>query len=200
MSSIYTAVLASDVLSACNLQEVVGQHVKSPALEVQTRACEYAASFQNDEIRPQLFEHMPALDESTYSGCAGVTCCRPCTLHARSLPMHVLRPQVVKTVVSHACWWRRRNLADANVADAVPTQAQEALANGNGSVQQNDAISALLEMDLLDTGGGGERPRAGHHVAHLQRNIAPGPRSVVPASPCCSPLQPGLLINRWLFE
>ena len=57
-----------------------------------------------------------------------------------------------------------RNLADANVADAVPTQAQEALANGNGSVQQNDAISALLEMDLLDAGGGGERPRAGHHA------------------------------------
>ena len=39
----------------------------SPALEVQTRACEYTASFQQDEIRAQLFEHMPALDEATYS-------------------------------------------------------------------------------------------------------------------------------------
>ena len=53
--------------------------MKSPALEVQTRACEYAASFQNDEIRPQLFEHMPALDESTYSGWAIASCCRACT-------------------------------------------------------------------------------------------------------------------------
>ncbi len=42
----------------------------SPALEVQTRACEYTASFQHDAIRPHLFEHMPALDEATYSGCA----------------------------------------------------------------------------------------------------------------------------------
>ena len=73
------------------------------------------------------------------------------------------------------------------MADAVPTQAQEALANGNGSVQQNDAISALLEMDLLDTGGGGERPRAGHHVTHLPRSSALGLRSVVLALPCCSP-------------
>jgi hypothetical protein len=165
-----TAVLVYELAFACNLQEVVGQHVKSPALEVQTRACEYAASFQNDEIRPQLFEHMPALDESTYSGCAGVTCCRPCTLFARSLPMHVLCDQITKAVDFHACWWRHRNLADANVADAVPTQAQEALANGNGSVQQNDAISALLEMDLLDTGGGGERPRAGHHARHSKED------------------------------
>lgn len=48
----------------------MGQHVKSPALEVQTRACEYTAAFLHNEIRPQLFEHMPALDEATYSGCA----------------------------------------------------------------------------------------------------------------------------------
>jgi hypothetical protein len=58
----------------------VGQHVKSPALEVQTRACEYAASFQNDEIRPQLFEHMPALDEATYSGCAVIAYCDNCMM------------------------------------------------------------------------------------------------------------------------
>ena len=40
----------------------------SPALEVQTRACEYTASFEHEAIRPHLFEHMPALDEATYSG------------------------------------------------------------------------------------------------------------------------------------
>ena len=47
----------------------MGSYVASPALEVQTRACEYTASFQHAS-RPDWFEHMPALDEATYSGCA----------------------------------------------------------------------------------------------------------------------------------
>mmetsp|Transcript_5047 Transcript_5047/g.14511 ORF Transcript_5047/g.14511 Transcript_5047/m.14511 type:complete len:886 (-) Transcript_5047:647-3304(-) len=103
--------------TVASVQELVGSYVASPALEVQTRACEYSASFQHDTIRPHLFEHMPALDEATYSG----------------------------------------NLADSNVADAAATTAQDALANGHGApVAQNDAISALLEMDLVGTGGGGD--------------------------------------------
>ena len=58
-----------DELIHRNRQELVGKHVASSALEVQMRACEYTASFEHEEIRPQLFEHMPALDEATYSGC-----------------------------------------------------------------------------------------------------------------------------------
>ncbi len=48
-------------------QALVEQYATSENLEVQGRACEYKRTFGHDTIRSQLFEHMPALDESTYT-------------------------------------------------------------------------------------------------------------------------------------
>ena len=45
-------------------------YASSENLEVQGRACEYKRTFGHEAIRSQLFEHMPALDESTYTRCA----------------------------------------------------------------------------------------------------------------------------------
>ena len=44
-------------------------YASSENLEVQGRACEYRRTFGHEAIRSQLFEHMPALDESTYTRC-----------------------------------------------------------------------------------------------------------------------------------
>lgn len=45
----------------------MGGLTASEELEVQGRACEYGRTFRHEAIRSQLFEHMPALDEATYS-------------------------------------------------------------------------------------------------------------------------------------
>ena len=49
----------------------------SENLEVQGRACEYKRTFGHEAIRSQLFEHMPALDESTYTRRATLRACPP---------------------------------------------------------------------------------------------------------------------------
>jgi hypothetical protein len=49
------------------VQALVGKYSSSSQLEVQQRSCEYGRTFLHNAIRPQLFEHMPALDESTYA-------------------------------------------------------------------------------------------------------------------------------------
>ena len=49
-------------------------YATSENLEVQGRACEYKRTFGHDTIRSQLFEHMPALDESTYTRHATQAC------------------------------------------------------------------------------------------------------------------------------
>ena len=49
----------------------MGGLTASEELEVQGRACEYGRTFRHEAIRSQLFEHMPALDETTYSRCDG---------------------------------------------------------------------------------------------------------------------------------
>ncbi len=46
---------------------MVEAYSSSENLEVQGRACEYKRTFGHEAIRSQLFEHMPALDESTYT-------------------------------------------------------------------------------------------------------------------------------------
>ena len=43
------------------------QYTGSSILEVQTRSCEYSHIFKLDKIRGALLEHIPPLDESTYS-------------------------------------------------------------------------------------------------------------------------------------
>ena len=59
------------VSTACAhcLQGLVEAYSSSENLEVQGRACEYKRTFGHEAIRSQLFEHMPALDESTYTRC-----------------------------------------------------------------------------------------------------------------------------------
>lgn len=47
------------------------KQVGSVQLEVQARSCEYGRIFKYETIRPQLLEHMPALDEATYSRSLG---------------------------------------------------------------------------------------------------------------------------------
>ena len=52
---------------AAPLQVLVDQYTGSSILEVQTRSCEYSHIFKLDKIRGALLEHIPPLDESTYS-------------------------------------------------------------------------------------------------------------------------------------
>ncbi len=52
---------------ASPLQVLVDQYTGSSILEVQTRSCEYSHIFKLDKIRGALLEHIPPLDESTYS-------------------------------------------------------------------------------------------------------------------------------------
>lgn len=87
--------------------------------------------------------------------------------HCHAVQSHMLAPKTFLTSVSPRGLSSQgllqatqleilgpRNLADGNVADAAATPAQEALANGHAeTAAQSDAISALLEMDLLDSGG-----------------------------------------------
>ena len=49
------------------MQAILQKQVGSVQLEVQARSCEYGRIFKYETIRPQLLEHMPALDEATYS-------------------------------------------------------------------------------------------------------------------------------------
>lgn len=49
------------------MQAAIGRDRGALDLEVQARACEYSHLFGFDQLRGQLLEHMPALDESHYS-------------------------------------------------------------------------------------------------------------------------------------
>lgn len=74
------------------LQGIVEQYQGSAILEVQARSCEYSHMFKLDGMRAALLEHIPPLDESTYTrnlgnsqvldaaGAAQVTLHTPCTL------------------------------------------------------------------------------------------------------------------------
>ena len=46
---------------------MVEQYKGSAILEVQARSCEYSHIFKLDGMRGALLEHIPPLDESTYS-------------------------------------------------------------------------------------------------------------------------------------
>lgn len=48
-------------------QAIIARDRTSVALEVQARACEYGHLFGYSQLRTQLLEHMPALDEAHYS-------------------------------------------------------------------------------------------------------------------------------------
>ena len=49
------------------LQGIVEQYQGSAILEVQARSCEYSHMFKLDGMRAALLEHIPPLDESTYT-------------------------------------------------------------------------------------------------------------------------------------
>ncbi len=49
------------------LQGIVEQYKGSAILEVQARSCEYSHMFKLDGMRAALLEHIPPLDESTYT-------------------------------------------------------------------------------------------------------------------------------------
>lgn len=53
-------------LSMSYMQRVLEGHRKNANLEIQTRACEYGSLFSFNNIRGQLMEAMPPLDEKTY--------------------------------------------------------------------------------------------------------------------------------------
>ena len=49
------------------LQGIVERYKGSAILEVQARSCEYSHMFKLDGMRAALLEHIPPLDESTYT-------------------------------------------------------------------------------------------------------------------------------------
>ena len=49
------------------LQGIVERYQGSAILEVQARSCEYSHMFKLDGMRAALLEHIPPLDESTYT-------------------------------------------------------------------------------------------------------------------------------------
>ncbi len=49
------------------MQGIVEQYRGSSILEVQARSCEYSHMFKLDGMRAALLEHIPPLDESTYT-------------------------------------------------------------------------------------------------------------------------------------
>lgn len=49
------------------MQGIVEQYKGSAILEVQARSCEYSHMFKLDGMRAALLEHIPPLDESTYT-------------------------------------------------------------------------------------------------------------------------------------
>lgn len=49
------------------LQGIVEKYQGSAILEVQARSCEYSHMFKLDGMRAALLEHIPPLDESTYT-------------------------------------------------------------------------------------------------------------------------------------
>ncbi|KAK9838207.1 hypothetical protein WJX84_012119, partial [Apatococcus fuscideae] len=107
------------------IQAVLEKQKGSVQLEVQTRSCEYGRIFKYDAIRPQLLEHMPALDEATYSRNLG---------SALPTDTAAAAPQVTAE------------------GDLISTS--EPTANGPTSApvsQTSDAVADLLSMDL---GGG----------------------------------------------
>jgi len=53
--------------AACCTQGIVEQYRGSSILEVQARSCEYSHMFKLDGMRAALLEHIPPLDESTYT-------------------------------------------------------------------------------------------------------------------------------------
>ena len=65
-------------------QELVGSYTANEVLELQGRACEYGRTFRHETIRSQLFEHMPALDEATYSRWDGTPIPRRSRNHSAS--------------------------------------------------------------------------------------------------------------------
>ena len=57
---------AYNLIARC-LQGIVEQYRGSSILEVQARSCEYSHMFKLDGMRAALLEHIPPLDESTYT-------------------------------------------------------------------------------------------------------------------------------------
>ena len=49
------------------VQGIVERYQGSAILEVQARSCEYSHMFKLDGMRAALLEHIPPLDESTYT-------------------------------------------------------------------------------------------------------------------------------------
>jgi len=110
-------------------QALVEVYSSSENLEVQGRACEYKRTFGHEAIRSQLFEHMPALDESTYTRrglCARLSQHCLCSGSAKN--------QRVISRLSGLCWSkvqhrqiglaRFHGSASARIGFAVPMSAE----------------------------------------------------------------------------
>lgn len=63
----YSVVHCSSQAEEAVLQGIVEKYQGSAILEVQARSCEYSHMFKLDGMRAALLEHIPPLDESTYT-------------------------------------------------------------------------------------------------------------------------------------
>jgi AP-1 complex subunit gamma-1 len=59
--------------SAARVRAAVAAHAGSARLEVQSRSVEYSRLFEFDAIRPQVLEHMPAMEEAAYDAALDAT-------------------------------------------------------------------------------------------------------------------------------
>lgn len=123
------------------IQAAIGRDRGALDLEVQARACEYSHLFGFDQLRGQLLEHMPALDESHYSRNMGTAAAvdmstEPAAAQENASGTAAANPQINADVVG----------------DLLTLNDDSAAVQQSGGQSAADLLQDLLGGDLGSTG------------------------------------------------
>ncbi|KAK9814370.1 hypothetical protein WJX72_004689 [[Myrmecia] bisecta] len=130
------------------IKATIERQTGSTFLEVQARSCEYSKIFGLEAIRAQLLEHMPPLDESTYSRNLG----NPNVVDAAAAG-----PAQAQQAFANGAATKTDDIADLLSMDVMagPAAASAGPAPTTSAV---DMLNELLAGDLLDLLGGPAAP------------------------------------------
>ncbi|KAA6427411.1 MAG: AP-1 complex subunit gamma-1 [Trebouxia sp. A1-2] len=125
------------------IQGIVEQYRGSSILEVQARSCEYSHMFKLDGMRAALLEHIPPLDESTYTRNLG----NSQVIDGAAAAQVVANGDIADAPASAG------NLADLLSLDAPDDSAGPPASASSAVTALQDLLSGDLSSDVAAAGG-----------------------------------------------
>lgn len=125
------------------IQGIVEQYRGSSILEVQARSCEYSHMFKLDGMRAALLEHIPPLDESTYTRNLG----NSQVIDGAAAAQVVANGDIADAPASVG------NLADLLSLDAPDDSAGASASASSAVTALQDLLSGDLSSDVAAAGG-----------------------------------------------